>query len=123
MVHEALLKHLEDGAWFLVGRRLLHDGLVDVGVKGFAVRVNAGNPVALEHFQELALHHGHALDERAVFAGLPGRGEGPFEVVEDGQQVERERRVPVAALLLSVLLVPLLIVLELGAVRSARSRN
>src|SRR5438270_488247 len=53
MVHEALLQDLEDGPRFLVGGRLLHDGLVDIRVKGLAVGIDTGDAMAFEHFLQL----------------------------------------------------------------------
>src|SRR5262249_37545626 len=70
--------------------------------------------MAAQQFQELGLHQGHALYQRAAFAGLLRCFRGALQVVEHGQQVEEELAVHEAPLLLALALVALLKVLEVG---------
>ena len=109
----AVFQHLEDRPRRLVLRRLLHDRLVQVGVERLALRFDSREAVPAEHVEHLRLHHRHALHQRTGFARLFGRRDGAIEVVQDAENVERQRRLGVAQGGGVVTLGALLIVLEL----------
>ena len=85
-----------------------------VGVKRLVQGIDGGDAVPPEYLQELVLHHAHPLNQGPRFARLLGRGHGPVQVVEHGQQLESQIAVPVAPFLLALAPVALLIVLEIG---------
>jgi len=71
-----------------VGARLLADGLVKIGVKGFTQRADIGEAVAGESALEFQAYHLDAADEGfEVGVGCFGGDEALFKGVEHGDEV------------------------------------
>src|SRR5260370_33652645 len=62
----ARLQHLHDRLGRVVLRRLLHDGLVPVGVERLALGIDARDTVPAQGVEQLGLYHDHALRQGAV---------------------------------------------------------
>ena len=105
---------LDHGARRHVGPGLLLHPLVQVGVERLAQGVDGGDAEAAEDLEQLRLHQGHSLDQRALLCLLPGGVQGPLQVVQDRQQLAGEGGMGVAPLLGQVALDALLVVLEIG---------
>ena len=116
---KAGLEHLHDGAGGHVGALDLHDSLMLVGIERLVDGMDALDAVALEHVEQLALGHGHALEEAlegGVLLGGTGRHgvDCALEVVADVDDIPGEARDGVLGGLLLLALRPPADVLDLG---------
>ena len=85
---------------------------MDVRVE-HAVGLDLGEPLALEHVRQLAVHQANAFLELGLLV-LLGGGERALEIVEHGQQLLHEPLVGPRDQALLVAQDPLAVVLELG---------
>ena len=68
-----------------------HDGFVSRGIEGRSFRGDLLHPRLLQFLQELLADHLETLGEGSGLLGGLRSLEGPFDVVEDGQQLGDQR--------------------------------
>ncbi len=104
-----------DRLGFVVGGRLLEDGLMEIGIEGVIQGVDLNAMILGEHLTELLANKLDAFDEAGGLGIFLSRGDGPVDVVDDGEQVAQEWQAGVADLIFDIALQPAADVFRLRA--------
>lgn len=99
----------------LAGNDSCHYRVMQIRIKWPAEGLDGSNCMALKHIKKHLPYEANSLGQRSVIPRLLGSSDGPFQAIQDEQQIEDDGSMLEAAFLLALAPDPLLVVLEVGS--------